>query len=251
MLPPPSAPHGYPASNLPASAIARRQQFDFPVSRYPGQGTTTRMTGALGMVREHWDMTRPGQRLPQSAQAQANKKRTILGGPSVGSVLEAGVGSRMDTHHSVAAPPKHPNQYTKKRMQANGGGAGAGSGLVGTVAATATNAATGAYGGATLPQNNLQHHGHHSHGGNHAMHPTGMTAVDAVKMRKGGTGGVIVDVSRTNGPGTSGGASNGSMMYSGMASQEEYNAATMGMGRASSKRKLEDGSGARKKTKKG
>lgn len=77
-----------------------------------------------------------------------------------------------------------------------------------------------------------------------------MTAVDAVKMRKGAGGAVVVDVGRAgNGNAAASGSSN--MLYSGMASQEEYNAATMGMSRAGSKRKMEDGNGARKKTKKG
>ena len=64
-LPPPSAPHGYPSSSTPASALARRQNFDYPPSNYPGAGSTARMNAAMGMVREHWDLTRGGGMPPR------------------------------------------------------------------------------------------------------------------------------------------------------------------------------------------
>lgn len=58
LLPGPAGPHGYPSSSSLSSQIARRQLFDYPPARHPGQGSTARLTGALGMVREHYDLVR-------------------------------------------------------------------------------------------------------------------------------------------------------------------------------------------------
>lgn len=194
------------------------------------------MQGALGMVREHWDMTRGGGR----AGAGQQKKRNgggILGGGSVGAMdLLSG---KKDDRDPMS---RHPNQYTKKRMQ-QGSMQGGSMGMGGAVPATQHNAAAGLYASPYALGPHTQHAGH----------PMGMTAVDAVKVRKGGAGGVVVDVGRQA---SSQGMGQGQgMLYSGMASQEEYNQATgggMGMARASgSKRKIEEGNGARKKTKKG
>ena len=91
----------------PSSALARRQIFDYPPSQHAGAGSTSRMQGALGMVREHWDITRGGGRQPSGVS-----KRRV----------------ERDEHvHSRAMPMKeakekdpsqrHPNQYTKKKLQ--------------------------------------------------------------------------------------------------------------------------------------
>ena len=119
MLPPPSAPHGYPASITPSSALARRQIFDYPVANHAGSGSTTRMQGALGLVREHWDVTR-GRERPN----QLGKRKSHL---SIGSG-PAGLGERemliqqqqhaamLAQQQQLAIPkeqdlPRHPNQY--------------------------------------------------------------------------------------------------------------------------------------------
>lgn len=200
------------------------------------------MQGALGMVREHWDMTR-GTGVGGRPGPGQQKKRSggILGGGSAGAMdLLAGGGVKGKEEKDPLM--RHPNQYTKKRMQQaqmqqQGGSMGGGMG--GAVPATQHNAAAGLYASPYAAQ-------HTPHG----QHPMGMTAIDAVKVRKG-AGSVVVDVGRQ-----AGGMGQGQgMMYQGMATQEEYNAATggaMGLGRASgSKRKMEEGNGARKKTKKG
>ena len=70
-LPPPSAPHGYPSSSTPASALARRQNFDYPASNNPGAGSTARMNAAMGIVREHWDLTRGGGMPPRIPKRKA------------------------------------------------------------------------------------------------------------------------------------------------------------------------------------
>ncbi|KAM0789715.1 hypothetical protein ACM66B_006573 [Microbotryomycetes sp. NB124-2] len=228
-LPPPSAPHGFPASVSGPSAIARRQLLEYPPARHAGQGSTTRIAGALGMVRDHWEATRggaAGNRIGAAAGAGGSRKQRTNAAAAAATGYGSGAANAYDSSTDKAYSGKHPNQYTKKRLQAAAAGA-----PMGAVHATATNAAAGLY-GANGP----------------LMHPAGMSAIDAVKVRKGqSSGAVVVDVAKSNGGGVSGGA----QMYPGMASQEEYNAATLGLGRASTKRKMEDGNGARKKSKKG
>lgn len=252
-LPPPCAPHGYPSSNTPASAIARRQMFDYPPSRHPGQGSTSRMQGALGLVREHWDLTRSRERLPGTGSSK--KRSGMLGGSGTGD-------EREEKKKSTNSDPllRHPNQHTKKRIQAAQAAAaaaaaaagGGGSGHIhmggggGAVPATATNLAAGVY--ATV-------------GVTHHNHPMGMTAVEAVKAKRsnggaeqygGSSQGSVVGqpgsvASRIAGgvPGVGQvGGNAGGLVYH--AVQDDY-----GMNRMSSKRKVEDSSAARKRTKKG
>ncbi|GAA5913881.1 hypothetical protein JCM6882_004386 [Rhodosporidiobolus microsporus] len=156
-LPAPSAPHGYPQSNT-----SLRGRYDYSAARHPGQGGTSRLGGALGMVREHYDLTRGaagGAGGRTAAGVAGGKKRaaqidySIYGddyGVGAGASRAAGGGAK-DKDPSQ----RHPNQYTKKRLQAAaaaGGGAGYGAavgGIGGAVSAAATNAATGVY---ALPQ---------------------------------------------------------------------------------------------------
>ncbi|GAA6013434.1 hypothetical protein JCM10207_008843 [Rhodosporidiobolus poonsookiae] len=173
-LPAPSAPHGYPASNTTATLRAR---YDYAAQRHPGQGSTTRLSGALGMVRDHYDLTR-GRTFSGAAGAGAAgagaaggggggaKKRaaqidySIYGDDYYGA---SGSGARKDAKDPSQ---RHPNQYTKKRLQAAqqaqalaaqqqgalGYGAAGGAspvaglgGYGGAVSAAATNAAAGVY----------------------------------------------------------------------------------------------------------
>lgn len=109
VLPGPSAPHGYPSSTTAASAIARRQMFDYPPAHHPSAGSTARMQGAMGMVREHWEATRgrvEREKPPPKRKPAASSSQAALDGLA---------------EPAVAAPPKppaqrHPNQYTKKKI---------------------------------------------------------------------------------------------------------------------------------------
>ncbi|GAA5863469.1 hypothetical protein JCM8547_007253 [Rhodosporidiobolus lusitaniae] len=149
-LPAPSAPHGYPQSNT-----SLRGRYDYAAARHPGQGSTTRLSGALGMVREHYDLTRSGAAGGRAAGGAggggAGKKRaaqidySIYGDDSgMGSSRRAGgmggAGGEKDPSQ------RHPNQYTKKRLAgvagASPGGAMHGGGAV---SAAQTNAAAGVY----------------------------------------------------------------------------------------------------------
>lgn len=97
---------------------------------------------------------------------------------------------------------RHPNQYTKKKMAAGDGGS------------------VGGYGGA---------------GARSGGEGSGMTAVDSVKAKK-------LEQAISSGGGTSSrsGAGGAALLYPGMATAQEYAAATAG-GR-SQKRKVEDSS---------
>ncbi|CDR46495.1 hypothetical protein NBRC10512_001630 [Rhodotorula toruloides] len=244
-LPAPSAPHGYPSSNTPASAIARRQLFDYPPARHPGQGSTSRLSGALNMVREHYDMTRgAGRGYGAGGAAAAGKKRaapidySIYGDdyPAVGS---SSLG-RKDKERDPAL--RHPNQYTKKRMQgyAGGGPGGAqavGGGYGGAVSAATTNAAAGLY--SSIPS-----------------HPLGMTAVEAVKEKRRGADPVAPAMS-TSGNGSRAGSvvsgvQGNAMAYQGVQGETDYHMLAYGVPqRAPAKRKVEDVAGASKRRKKG
>lgn len=158
------------------------------------------------------------------------------GGGSSGSAM----GRKQD--HSLKDPSqRHPNQYTKKRAQAQGGG---GSAMMGFGSAVPS-AMSGA-GGSLYPPI--------------PSHPLGMTAIDAVKEKRRG-GEPSAPAMSQNGNSSRagsvvGGNGGGQHMYGagGMASQDEYNLATLGGGgsqRGASKRKVEESSGASKRRKKG
>ncbi|GAA5822501.1 hypothetical protein JCM3770_002438 [Rhodotorula araucariae] len=250
-LPAPSAPHGYPKSNTPSSAIARRQMFDYPPSRHPGQGSTSRLSGALGMVREHYELTRGAGSAAAGGRGYGapGKKRAAQIDYSIYGddyPLPGGSGpGRKDKEKDPAH--RHPNQYTKKRLQGAPGGAGLQSAyggaspagvMGGAISAQTANAAAGVYSN-TVP------------------HPMGMTAVEAVKEKRRGQEGPIGAVPMsTSGNGSRAssvvpGAGGPPMGYPGMASQNEYDMATLGAQRAGAKRKVEDMAGASKRRKKG
>lgn len=243
-LPAPSAPHGYPSSNTPASAIARRQLFDYPPARHPGQGSTSRLSGALNMVREHYDMTRGAGASGRGygAGGVGGKKRaapidySIYGDdyPVAGS--SSGL-TRRDKDRDPAL--RHPNQYTKKRMQgyASGGPGVGGAYGGGAVSAATTNAAAGLY--SSIPS-----------------HPLGMTAVEAVKEKRRGADAVAPAMSTSGNGSRAGSAVSGvagnSMAYQGAQGETDYHMLAYGVPqRAPAKRKVEDIAGASKRRKKG
>ncbi|GAA6005749.1 uncharacterized protein JCM10292_004620 [Rhodotorula paludigena] len=231
-LPAPSAPHGYPASNTPASAIARRQMFDYPPSRHLGQGGTSRLTGALGMVREHFDMTRGSGRGYGTGKKRAAQIDYSIYGDDY--PLPGSSSGRLGKDARDKDPTqRHPNQYTKKRMQ---GGLGA----------------AGAYGGASPSGPAISAQSANAAAGVYSPHPLGMTAVESVKEKRRGAEAAAPAMS-TSGNGSRAGSvvPGANLGYAGMASQEEYNLATLGGQRAPVKRKVEDVAGASKRRKKG
>ncbi|KAL8277578.1 hypothetical protein RQP46_010010 [Phenoliferia psychrophenolica] len=228
-LPPPSAPHGYPSSSTPASALARRQNFDYPPSTYPGAGSTARMNAAMGMVREHWELTRGGgmpPRVPKrKAQPtnlhQADAADLGLGGgrglytkkkqhhaPSAAAVAMGASGSSAGAyHHSNGNGNGHANGNGNGHSNGNGNGNGNG----------ATN-------------------------GRVVDHPMGTTAVESVKAKRGAesAAAAAAAAAATNGTASrANGNSTAASLYPGMASAEEYAAATSG-GSRSQKRKVEE-----------
>ncbi|GAA5972527.1 hypothetical protein JCM21900_003234 [Sporobolomyces salmonicolor] len=239
-LPAPSAPYGYPASSTPASSIARRQLFDYPPSRHPGQGSTSRMSGALGMVRDHYEMARGRGLGTSKKRAGGSNMGAAIGeyGAAGDDYVGGGYGKSKEGKDKDPTQ-RHPNQYTKKRAQAAaaaaaaaGMGPGSPMNLGGAVSAAATNAAAGVY--SAVP-----------------LHPLGMTAVEAVKEKRRGAEPVAPAMS-TNGNGSRSGSVSGTgHLYAGMASQEEYNMATLGPQRVAAKRKPEEAAGASKRRKKG
>jgi len=164
------------------------------------------------------------------------------GGGSSGSAM----GRKQD--HSLKDPSqRHPNQYTKKRAQAQGGGGGVGgSAMMGSFVPSAMSA-----GGSLYPPI--------------PSHPLGMTAIDAVKEKRRGAEPLAPAMSQNGNSsragsvvGGGGGNGGGQHLYGagGMASQDEYNLATLGGNggggqRGTSKRKVEESGGASKRRKKG
>lgn len=228
-LPPPSAPHGYPSSNTPASALARRQNFDYPTSNHPGAGSTVRMGAALGMVKEHWELTRGRDRerpstLLASAAASGSgrgesggqgKRKTVH--PPIASGMGGDDGKLSQREQKEKDPNhRHPNQYTKKRAAA---------------AAAAAAAANGTGGGGI------------SHSGSSGN--VGMSSADQVREKR-----KAVEPPIVTGTASRAGGGSGTVLYPGMASQDEYNAATAG-GMRAQKRKVEDSGNANKRRKKG
>ncbi|GAA5845304.1 hypothetical protein JCM9279_004836 [Rhodotorula babjevae] len=280
-LPAPSAPHGYPKSNTPSSAIARRQMFDYPPSRHPGQGSTSRLSGALGMVREHYDLTRGGAAAgvagaggPGAAGArgygQVGRKRTAQVDYSIyGDDYPMGAGGVAAAHgrkdKDKDPAQRHPNQYTKKRLQ---GAASVGGGMGGVQGGYGGVSPSGALGGVISAQSANAAAGVYS---NAVPHPMGMTAVEAVKEKRRGqeaaagassaasaAAAAAAAMGSTSGPvsrssSVAPGAGGAAMGYQGMASQSEYDLATLGgsQGRAPAKRKVDDVAGASKRRKKG
>ena len=283
-LPAPSAPHGYPKSNTPSSAIARRQMFDYPPSRHPGQGSTSRLSGALGMVREHYDLTRggaaggvagaggPGAAGARGYGQAGGRKRTAQVDYSIygddypmagGAAAAAAAHGRKDKDKDPAQ--RHPNQYTKKRLQ---GAASGGAGMGGVQGGYGGVSPSGALGGVISAQSANAAAGVYS---NAVPHPMGMTAVEAVKEKRRGqeaaTGAssaasaaaaAAAGMGSTSGPvsrssSVAPGAGGAAMGYQGMASQSEYDLATLGgsQQRGPAKRKVEDVAGASKRRKKG
>lgn len=238
-LPPPSAPHGYPASSTPSSALARRQAFDYPPSAYPGPGSTTRLNAAVGMARDHYDYSARAQ--GGVTRAPTVKKRVQQHGLGQGQTMyHGGTDTEFNFAHAAAGRPmgsasahahgdrqptqkelkerdpnhRHPNQYTKKKL-AQGSSVPMGPGDSTTSAGPAPSGRAAAYDGATS-------------GG------------ESAKARRGAESSTAAGASA--GPSTAGrhsGASAGAgQLYPGMASREEYAAATAG-GRVQ-KRKIDD-----------
>ncbi|KAK4698237.1 hypothetical protein P7C70_g8046, partial [Phenoliferia sp. Uapishka_3] len=255
-LPPPSAPHGYPSSSTPASALARRQNFDYPPSNYPGAGSTARMNAAMGMVREHWELTRGGgmpprvpKRKPQHTslhQMGTDSDFGLGGGGGRGLVS----GDCVVDQKGILELTFHQNylQYAKKKQTHHSNGASA---IPMGQSGSSTGAAYHSNGHSHSHANGNGHsNGHGSAPNGRIMdHPMGTTAVDAVKAKRG------VDASPLMTSGTAsraqGGNGGGSVLYPGMASQDEYNAATAGSSRTQQKRKVEDAAAASKRRKKG
>ncbi|TNY22024.1 hypothetical protein DMC30DRAFT_172416, partial [Rhodotorula diobovata] len=264
-LPAPSAPHGYPKSNTPSSAIARRQMFDYPPSRHPGQGSTSRLSGALGMVREHYDLTRGGAAGAGGVGAggvggagargygQPGKKRAAqidysIYGDDYPAMAGGSAGyGRKDKDKDPSQ--RHPNQYTKKRLQ----GAAAAGGLGGAYGGASP---SGALGGVISAQSANVAAGVYS---NAVPHPMGMTAVESVKEKRRGqeaAGGGAAALGSTSAQGSRASSvapgAGVPLAYQGIASQSEYELATLGGAqRAAAKRKVEDVAGASKRRKKG
>ncbi|GAA5983947.1 hypothetical protein JCM11641_001403 [Rhodosporidiobolus odoratus] len=281
-LPAPAAPHGFPKSNT-----TLRNKYDYSASRHAGQGSNARVNGALGLVREHYEVTGSGTRSARQAAASAaaggggagRKRAAQLDYSIYGDDYGVG-GSRCKGDKDPNQ--RHPNQYTKKRLQAaqaqaaqasGYGGAGAGYshqqqqpyqhaahyGGGGAVSAAATNAQAGIY-SVAVPQ---QHHGQ------------GMSAMDAVKEKRfrgnesgivaGGSGGAsrlgATSASASgNGVGSSragGGAAFGAQQGGGYyaTGQDEYGMAALQQqqqqARGAAKRKQEEMAGANKRRKKG
>ncbi|GAA6064416.1 hypothetical protein JCM10212_002843 [Sporobolomyces blumeae] len=237
-LPAPSAPHGYPDSSTPASSLARRQLFDYATARHPGQGSSQRVSGAMGMVRDHYELARG------RGQAGATKKQRGAD-PYSGMMADdfayvpgGGGGASSRAKDSNKDPShRHPNQYTKKRAQGHAGqaiGAAGQSALGGAIPGSA-NAAGGLY--PPLPS-----------------HPFGMTAVDAVKEKRRGAEPAAPAMSASGNGSRAGsvvGGNGGQYGASGVAGQDDYNPAGQGSARGAAKRKPEEVGGASKRRKKG
>ncbi|GAA6018941.1 hypothetical protein JCM11491_005687 [Sporobolomyces phaffii] len=253
-LPAPSAPHGYPSSSTPASSLARRQLFDYPAARQHASQPTTQRA-----ARDPYDSANRGR-----SGAANGKKRAAVdpyngmmaaddyayvpgGGGAGGERASTGRKQQQQQHyhqdHSLKDPSqRHPNQYTKKRAQAQASALGGGAALAygNAIGSSSTGAAASLY--PPIP-----------------THPLGMTAVDSVKeKRRGGAGAnePFAPAMSQNGNSSRAGSvvgGNGGHAYgpAGMASQDEYNLATLGGQRAAAKRKQEDVSGASKRRKKG
>lgn len=110
LLPPPSAPNGYPASVTPSSKIARRQIFDYPVHNHPGQGSTSRMQSAIGMVNEHWDVTRGRNAGKRDRKPMGTSNQSMGMGD-----LPYSLHSHAPQYKEKDKDQRHPNQYTKKK----------------------------------------------------------------------------------------------------------------------------------------
>lgn len=136
---------------------------------------------------------------------------------------------------------RHPNQYTKKRTQ--GSAIGASSAFASAIGGSG--AQGGVAGGSLYPPI--------------PTHPLGMTAVDAVKEKRRGGEPLAPTMSQNGNSSRAGsvvggaGGSTAGHVYgaAGMASQDEYNLATLGGQRAAAKRKQEDVTGSSKRRKKG
>ncbi|GAA5830149.1 hypothetical protein JCM11251_006897 [Rhodosporidiobolus azoricus] len=237
-LPAPSAPHGYPQSNT-----SLRGRYDYSAARHPGQGSTTRLGGALGMVREHYDLTRGNSAGRTVSGAAGGKKRAAQIDYSIyGDDYGVG-GSRGAAGKDKDPSQRHPNQYTKKRMQAAavggyGGASPAGlGGIGGAVSAAATNAASGAY---SMPQ--------HQHYQYQPQSQYGAADVAKDKRRReesgaGGGGAAAISVAGQGSRAGSVGAGQGGQYY-----VDEYAQQRAGTG---AKRKTEDVAGGNKRRKKG
>ncbi|KAM0756065.1 hypothetical protein T439DRAFT_19763 [Meredithblackwellia eburnea MCA 4105] len=232
-LPPPTAPHGYPCSSTPASALARRQNFDYPPSQFQGSGGTTRMNAAHGMAREHWELTRGNSSTGQPAPPPPQSKRKTAAqhhhhhhhhgsdAADLGSIAGGGAAGSSGTY-------RQPNQYTN----ANG---------TSKKKHSSTNSAS-------------SHHHAGAAGGVGGVgildHPMGVTAVDSVKAKQQtGAGGNAASGVASSAGGTAGRQTH--HMYPGMASAEEYAAATGGSTNrgGSQKRKVDDSASVSKRRK--
>lgn len=239
--------------------------FDYPPSRHPGQGSTSRLSGALGMVREHYDLTRGGAAGAGGVGAggvggagargygQPGKKRAAqidysIYGDDYPAMAGGSAGyGRKDKDKDPSQ--RHPNQYTKKRLQ----GAAAAGGLGGAYGGASP---SGALGGVISAQSANVAAGVYS---NAVPHPMGMTAVESVKEKRRGqeaAGGGAAALGSTSAQGSRASSvapgAGVPLAYQGIASQSEYELATLGGAqRAAAKRKVEDVAGASKRRKKG
>ncbi|GAA6034691.1 hypothetical protein JCM8097_001124 [Rhodosporidiobolus ruineniae] len=273
-LPAPSAPHGYPQSNT-----SLRGRYDYSAARHPGQGSTSRLSGALGMVREHYDLTRSaaGGRGAGAAGGGAGgpKKRAAqidysiygddyAGGSRAGGGREGAYGAAGAGGGGANKDPtqRHPNQYTKKRLAAQhhqqglyGGASPVLGGGGGAVSAAATNAAAGVYQGHQYQYPSSAVEG--GKGGRRAGE--GGYAVDAGAQGAGFSAAMAAPTALGNGgsrPGSSaaGQAPQAGAYYApaGAAGVDEYGmSVAVGGGRGGAKRKPEEMAGGNKRRKKG
>ncbi|GAA5912623.1 uncharacterized protein JCM6883_005332 [Sporobolomyces salmoneus] len=252
-LPAPSAPHGYPASSTPASSLARRQLFDYPASRQAAQQAPNQRSAAAS--RDPYDVNR-GRSSAASGKkrAQVDPYNGMMAADDFAYVPSGGGGgggggsssSRKQQDNAFKDPSqRHPNQYTKKRAQAQTGSIGGSQGAAGFAGSGIGSSMTGAQGSSLYPPI--------------PSHPLGMTAVDAVKEKRRGAAEPLAPAMSQNGNSSRAGSvvgGNGGSVYgaAGIASQDEYNLATLGGGssqRAAAKRKQEEVAGASKRRKKG
>ncbi|KAL8293781.1 hypothetical protein RQP46_000482 [Phenoliferia psychrophenolica] len=258
-LPPPSAPHGYPSSSTPSSSQARRQAFDYPPTAFPGNGHVSRLHATAGS-REHLDHS---SRASAVTRAPTVKKRSQQHGLGQGQVAyhggtdtefnfggyaavgkpmsgagTSGGGDRQPTQKELKERDpnhRHPNQYTKKKLQV-GTGAAAGSVAMGAGESSASGA-----GQPAASSRAAQALDYASGGGG------GASSTESTKARRGAesTAAPTSSGAASRAGGASGAAG---QLYAGMASREEYASATAG-GRATQKRKTDDTAVATKRRK--
>jgi len=198
VLPAPNGPEGVPFHYTPHSTIARRQQLDYPQELHPGAGGTARIRGAHGMVLDHREFLRArtgdaGGPLPRHNPPAAGSLQPSHGGAANAHKKRLGGGLVSGTYAEetfIPLPPKaatkeakpkgsHPNQYTKKRLEAEALAAAA---AVGLAPSGATNSGAGGGPGTSRAGSG----GQLLQVGGVGSHPLGLSAVDAVREKRRG-----------------------------------------------------------------